>query len=155
MSPGRKRGRSMLVAALHTLCVPGGVPRGVPIPVGVLGVWGHSGAGGGCCGLAPGVKLGCRCLKLFWGKGGVCLLLAFLCGEERPLLAANGTQRPDTVREECPRSGIQAGVTLCWQLGPSPPIWQPLYPSLTLRALSLQGLSSVGVRAEGFGHPWP
>lgn len=40
--------------------------------------------------------------------------------EEKPLQAALGTLRPDTVREGCPRSGSRAGVTLCWQLCPSP-----------------------------------
>lgn len=151
MSPGRKRGQIMVVAALHTLCIPGGVPRGVPIPVGVLGVWEHSGAGGGgCCGLTPGVSYQAAGAQSCFGErvGFVCSLLSCV-EEEKLLLAASRTQQPDTVREGCPRSGSQAGVTLRWQLWPSLPLeafgslcQTPASPS---RVLSLQDLHSVGL----------
>lgn len=143
----------MVVAALHTLCIPGGVPRAVPIPVGVLGSGDTLGLEEAAVAHSWCVKFGCRCLKLFRGKGGVCLLLAFLRGRGKATSGTSGRQRPDTVREECPRSGGQARVTLCWQLCPSAPVEASGSLSLTLRAWALQG--SVGAaRAGGFGHPW-
>lgn len=103
---------------------------------------------------------GCRCPKLFWGKGGVCLLLAFLCGRGK---ATSGSQQ-DTAAGHG-----QGGVSPVWEpswghpvlaavaKSPSGSLWQPLSnPSLPLKGFVSTRSPFCGVvRAEGFGHPWP